>query len=223
MAASADDAAKAQYALAGVYAEKKNYRKAVEAFQTLVSVYPEHELAPEALFESAKIYGNRLKDKVKMIEMYERIGSEFPNTWECAKSHQELEQVYLAAKDVENAYKHITERKKVLDALIARLRASLHAGASIEEAARAQYRIGELCLEKKDYQGAATEFQRLSDNYPKHDLAPQALFRVGELHKDQLKDEAKMTTAYEKLMSQYPDHELAFKALDIMNRRGGER
>lgn len=220
---SAKEAARAQYRLAELYLEKRDYKKAVEEFQKVVNSYPEDNLAPKAQLEIAKIYQDRLPDKEKMVEAYEQTIAKFPHTWEAARAHHELGEIYLAEKDVEKAYKHTMERKKVIDRVIAKHREGIEANPSGEETARIHYKIGELYLGKKDYKKAIEELQKVADNYPQDEIAPRAQFEIGKIYGDRLNNEKKMIEAYEKLMISYPSHELAFKALDIINQRGKKK
>ena len=158
-----------------------------------------------------------------MVRRYEQVIARFPYTLEAARSHYELQQIYLTERDVEKAYEHTMEMKKVIDRVIAKHREEIEANPASEEAARIHYKIGELYLVKKDYKKAIEELQKVADNYPQNELAPKAQFEIGKIYGDRLNDEEKMIEAYKKLMVSCPTHELAFKALDIINQRGKKK
>jgi len=73
--------------------EQKKFDEAVKLLEKLVTNYPESDLAPAALYETAYIYQNRYINNISETEslnraasLFKRVYDEYPNSKEAAKS-----------------------------------------------------------------------------------------------------------------------------------------
>ena len=82
-------------------------------------------------------------------------------------------------------------------------------------AAQAQFYLGECAFARKDYSGAAREYERAYQLYPKSEFAPKALYKRGVALQTLGKtDEA--AAAFRAFLKNYPHNELAKSARDIL-------
>jgi TolA-binding protein len=72
---------------------EKKYDDAIVAFENIETEFKESELAPKALFESAKIYQGQVIKKLnskesllKSIEVYKKVYENYPNSYEAENS-----------------------------------------------------------------------------------------------------------------------------------------
>jgi TolA-binding protein len=65
---------------------------------------------------------------------------------------------------------------------------------------------------QEQYEEAIERFSQLVEEYPESDQAAQALFLMGYLYANDLKDYEKAATYYQRYVDQYPDHEMASSA-----------
>ena len=72
------EADKAQLKIGTLYLEKEDYKNALIAFEKVAKDFPESSFIPEAQFQAAKIYGEKLNNKEKMKKMLEEIMSKYP-------------------------------------------------------------------------------------------------------------------------------------------------
>jgi len=60
------------------YRTKENLKESITSFKSIISKYPEHELAAQAQFQIADIYLNDVKDFEFAIEEFEKVVKEYP-------------------------------------------------------------------------------------------------------------------------------------------------
>ncbi len=63
---------------------------------------------------------------------------------------------------------------------------------------------GEIFSLLRQYQNAITHYQKLLEVYPKGIVCEQALFRIGKIYQNNIKNTAKSIEVYEQFLSQYP-------------------
>lgn len=78
-----------------------------------------------------------------------------------------------------------------------------------EEAAEAQFKIGEIYLnDVKDYQFAVDEFQKVIDLFPNMKVTPKAAFMIGYIYANNLEAYSYALNHYRDFLTNYPNHEL---------------
>jgi len=77
-----------------------------------------------------------------------------------------------------------------------------------------RFKLGEIAYKKKNYHDALVYFSKIYTQWPKSTLAPESLFQIANIFKDQgKKNEAK--AALKKLETEYPGHEKISKGKEI--------
>ena len=61
------------------YRTQENLKESITRFKSIISKYPEHELAAQAQFQIADIYLNDVKDFEFAIEEFQKVVSIYPN------------------------------------------------------------------------------------------------------------------------------------------------
>jgi tetratricopeptide (TPR) repeat protein len=69
--------------------------------------------------------------------------------------------------------------------------------------------MAQIYIEQEKYQPALSEYRRLSLLYPKSPNNYKAMFMVGFIHAEHLKNDSAAVRAFEKMLSQYPTSDLS--------------
>jgi len=69
--------------------------------------------------------------------------------------------------------------------------------------------MAQIYIEQEKYQQALAEYRRLSYLYPKSDNNYKAMFMVGFIHAEHLKNDSAAVRAFEKMLAQYPNSDLS--------------
>ncbi|UCH62188.1 MAG: tetratricopeptide repeat protein [Fidelibacterota bacterium] len=64
----------------------RKYRKAIRTLEKLVATYPEHALAPKALFQTGDIFMNNMDDLQSSVTAYQETTILYPDTDEGVKA-----------------------------------------------------------------------------------------------------------------------------------------
>jgi tetratricopeptide (TPR) repeat protein len=81
------------YLKAKVYIKKKQYEEAIKAYQTIIEKYPTEIRADNALFELAELYENRLNDKKKAKDLYEKLFTDFSSSTLAVEARKKFRQL----------------------------------------------------------------------------------------------------------------------------------
>ena len=76
------------------YRTQENLKESITIFKSIISKYPEHELAAQAQFQIADIYLNDVKDFEFAIEEFQKVVSIYPNHEVAKKSLFMIAYVY---------------------------------------------------------------------------------------------------------------------------------
>ena len=68
-------------------------------------------------------------------------------------------------------------------------------------------------FDEKDFSGALVEYQKVTNDYPESDEAPESQFRIGNIYHWNLKDLDKAIDEYQKVTDDYPGTDFAFESL----------
>ncbi|MFH0799968.1 MAG: N-acetylmuramoyl-L-alanine amidase [Pseudomonadota bacterium] len=97
-----------------------------------------------------------------------------------------------------------------------------------ERGAQALFSAGRLMVEiygkfhkDEDVQAAIKFFNQLVRDYPKDSLADDALFQIGRLRRDPLKDDDRAKKAFEYIVANYPNGDMVAKAKKELESLGG--
>ncbi|MEZ4885036.1 MAG: UPF0158 family protein [Chitinophagales bacterium] len=111
----ADDAKTPEYLFKAAEIERslKNYKKAIENYQTIQTKYPDYEKTPHSMFLLGFIYENDLKDDAKAKALYEQFLEKYPE-------HELADDVKFSLDNLgispEEIIKRFEEKNKATDA-----------------------------------------------------------------------------------------------------------
>lgn len=77
-----------------------------------------------------------------------------------------------------------------------------------------RFKLGEVAYKKKNYEDALVYFSKIYTRWPKSSLAPESLFQIAKIFKDQGK-KAEAKAAVTKLQSEYPKHPVVDRGLEL--------
>lgn len=186
---------------------------AIKLYGKVAERYPSSNFAGEASYRHAKLL-DQDGDKRKAFKAYDRFLKDFPSH---PKHSEALEAVFTIAVgaqrgDVQTNF--LGMKGKLPIKVTAEMLAAVmkHAPRS-DMAAKANYAIGELYLQRNKHNLAVSAFRALPDNHPNHALAPEALFRVGKILLDDAEsgnqNQANIdlsSEAFNDYLIQYPGH-----------------
>lgn len=92
--------------------KSKNYTKAISMFKTIVSKYPAHNLADNAIYWTGEIYYTQ-RDYPEAIRTFNRLIEQYPEGGKVPDSLLKIGYSYYSMKDNENAVKYL--KKVVVD------------------------------------------------------------------------------------------------------------
>jgi len=214
------DTPKEQLEFADQYYQSKDYPKALLEYEKLIKHYPKAKEAPIA--------------QLAIARCYEDLGKDYKAFQECQKVIEKYPFSDLAPDVVDRQYK-IGERmlqnpKKnqfvstltggdydVVDVFRTVIKNAPYG----KNAAVAQYKIGLYLAEKKMYQEARDEFDKVVNDYPESEWVKAAKYQIAVVDAarssnaayDQKVTQA-ATDAFKEFVKEYPDAELSAKAKD---------
>jgi outer membrane assembly lipoprotein YfiO len=214
------DTPKEQLMYAMDFFEAKDYRKALGEFKKIISYYKRSEAASEAQYYIGRCYEN-LGSPYAAFEAYQKVIDDYPFT---QRTNEIIERQFEIGEKLNKG-----ETSKVLgmsfkvmpEQTIEVYKKVVANGPYSKYAPIAQYRIGELYKRIEFYDEARYAFQKVVEDYPSSDIAPDAKFQLalctslasGKSGYDQkLAEEA--TKEFEEFAKTHPDSELVKKALE---------
>jgi len=156
-----NNADNAKLQIANGYYQQGDYEKAIASYQEIADTYPQGDTADQALLRIGDVYFAQQKND-EAIEAYERLLLKYPRF---------STQAAIVAQDRMNAVGDMEENLRII-----------REGADSDKD-NAQYDIGNIYLTVfNDYEQARTEFQKVVDQWPKSELADNALWKVGDCY-----------------------------------------
>ena len=68
------------YLEANIFKNRKEFDKAIKAYNEVITLHPEEIRCDNSIFELAELYQTHLKDTTKAMELYEKLFIEFSNS-----------------------------------------------------------------------------------------------------------------------------------------------
>lgn len=156
-------------------------KKAIKLYDKMADMYPYAPSAPTARYRQAQLL-DQAGEYEDAVEAYDLFLGRFPGSALYSKAFGRMESIIMGIVDGKHkdslfgmGREFSTPKKVEMLALIPK-----HAPRS-HSAAKAQFKLGEVYLEKEKYQESVGAFRELAMNLPDSKLAPEALFRVGEI------------------------------------------
>ena len=156
-----NNADNAKLQIANGYFQRGQYAEAIATYKEIADIYPESDTSDQALLSIGDVYFAQQKID-EAIEAYEKLLLKYP--------HFSI-QAAVDAQDRMNAVEDIEEDMRIIKE------------GPDEEKDNAQYDIANIYFTVfGNYDRAKEEFQKVVDNFPKSELADNALWNVGECY-----------------------------------------
>lgn len=233
------DIPEAIYRIGLCYYRQEYYSQAIATWEDLEKRYPTHERTEEAVFQVADTYF-RAQKYDKAVETYRKIIATYPKNPNLMEANLKIGQAYYNSGEDDKALteleaflkKYPEDPKSVetldlveasLDRMAQRGEAGKRRGVTLlagivesfprtKLAAEAQYRLARRFFNEKDYQNAASEFEKLNVNYADSSHIAEGQFYAGEcLYL--LKNYSDAIGAFQRFLKDFPTSEYAPAAL----------
>ncbi|MBC8183722.1 tetratricopeptide repeat protein [candidate division KSB1 bacterium] len=153
-----------------------HYEEAVEYYKKLASIYPEHQVSGEGLFNMAQIYQLHLDKPEKAILTYNQLIGLYPENKSVFQANVEVAQIYCQKEKWESAVKAFQRildkypEEKIVDDI--------------------SFRIADIYSFKlKENSTAAEKYLELINNYPNSSWVKLAEGRLAQLKEGEKKNE----------------------------------
>lgn len=209
---------------AGEQAQKAgDPKKALDYYDTITSKYYFSQYAPEAVFRSAELL-LALGEPQDAFEKYQTLIDRYRSS---PRFQRAVEQQYNIAvqslTEKQSSFLGLVPRKVSRDRVIEMFGTIItNAPASIY-AANSQYYIARIHEGRKQYDEAIAAFQKVVDDYPRSQKAPQAQLKIGEIYEKTARRPDNPTNlresreAYEDFITNFPEHQKQSDAFAQLN------
>ena len=189
--------------------QEKDYRGAVEAYQSVIDSKPGTPQARQAQLGVAKLYIEKMNQPEQGTQVYRDLIAAAPDSDEAAEAHWRLGLYAFKSKDYQAA-------QQSFDTIINAFPAS-------EFSHNAQLMLAKSYEEASDYEKAAEVYDHVANRHPEGKRATQALVNKARIEQEYLNNQAAATQTYQTLVKQYgategteESVEEAKKALQLM-------
>ena len=188
----------AMYGIAWCHFKKKEFSKAIDAFEKLIAAFPNGSRSFDARLRLGDTYVH-LKDHKKGVGTFRTVIRLFPKNDGIDYAYYQLGQSLFRDANYTEAYQQFEGLVKTLP--------------NSNLADDAQYALGWINFQRKEYGEAIKEFQRLIATYDRSDLLPRALYSIGDSYYN-MQQYADAVKAYRDLIAGYPRNSYVADALN---------
>ena len=189
--------------------QEKDYRGAVDAYQSAIDSNPGTPEARQAQLGLAKLYIEKMNQPQQGVKVYQDILAAAPDSEEAAEAHWYLGVHAFKSEDYQSA-------QLSFDTIVNKFPAS-------ERSHNAQLMLAKSYEEASNYEKAAEVYDNVANRHPEGKRATQALVNKARIEQEYLKNQAAATETYQDLVKQYgaiegteESVEEAKKALQLM-------
>ena len=179
----------AQNQIVVTYLGQERWQEAIANLETLLTVHSDSIEPPEASLTIAALYGERLHELSKAMEIYSGIVEEYPDS-------KRLSRVHLAMGNIHLQRGELTKSREEFNRVIIDFPEDAAAGA------RAQYSIALAYEMEGAWDKALNEFRWIMENYPDSPEALQVPDHILE-HYLQFSEEGLAASAYTQALKDY--------------------
>ncbi len=186
---------------------KSLYDEALNTYRAVAKAAPTGKLAQRSLWQISEIYSRRY-DWDKVIESYNAITAIAPLSYYGDRAKSAIADMRKYRGLIEEAQRKYKEYSA--------LYVQNNARESYDIAAQALYDVEESYEELGDYSEAISYYQRMVDEFPKHEKAPVALSRIGHIHFYRFYDYKTGRPTFYKVIEMYSDSYEATQAIRLL-------
>ncbi len=183
------------------------YDEALNAYRAIVKAEPDGKYVQRSLWQISEIYKRRY-DWDKVIESYDAILAIAPMSYYGDRAKNSVTDM--------RKYRGLIEEAQRKYQAHSALYVQNNARESYDIAAQALYDVAESYEELGDYPEAISYYQRMVDEFPKHEKAPVALSRIGHIHFYRFYDYKTGRPTFYKVIEMYSDSYEATQAIRLL-------
>ena len=183
------------------------YDEALDAYRATVKADPTGNYAQRSLWQISEIYSRRY-EWGKVIENYNAIIAIDPSSYYSDRAKSGIADMSTYRRLIEEAQRKYQEYSA--------LYAQDGARENYDKAAQALYDVAESYEKLGDYPEAISYYQRMVDEFPRHEKAPTALSKIGHIHFYRFYDYKAGRPMFYKVIETYPDSYEATQAIRLL-------
>ena len=169
--------------------EAKDYRGAIEAYQSIVDTKPGTPEARQAQLAIGKLSIERMNQPAVGVKAYQAVISDAPESDEAAEAHYQLGMHHYRSKDFASAQ---TEFDKIVNQF-----------PQLELSHNAQLMLAKSYEEAKNYEQAVEIFDNFANRNPRSERAAQAIANKARIQREHLKNSEEAKRTYQSLVKRY--------------------
>ena len=169
--------------------QEKDYRGAVDAYQSVIDSNPGTPEARQAQLGLAKLYIEKMNQPQQGVKVYQDILAAAPDSEEAAEAHWYLGVHAFKSEDYQSA-------QLSFDTIVNKFPAS-------ERSHNAQLMLAKSYEEASNYEKAAEVYDNVANRHPEGKRATQALASKARIEQEYLQDQNAAKQTYQSLVKQY--------------------
>ena len=169
--------------------EAKDYRGALEAYQSIVDTKPGTPAARQAQLAIGKLSIERMNQPDVGVNAYQTVISDAPESDEAAEARYQLGMHYYRLKD-------FTAAQTEFDAIVNQF-------PQLELSHNAQLMLAKSYEEANNYEQAVEIFDNFANRNPRSERAAQAIANKARIQREHLKNEEEAKRTYQSLVKRY--------------------
>jgi len=197
-------AAESQFNIGEAYYNLSRFGDAAAEYRIVQTKYPKSDFAPAALYNEAWAY-YQMKEIDKMIIPLQRLINEYPDNHLVPEAQFTIGDYYYNKKEYVKA---LIEYKNFIDRFPDHYKTE-EAKSFIKELSQIdafkEYQKAIVRFDKKDYNGAIADLQKVVDSYPDTEVAMACEANIASAY-EQLGNKNKAVELYRSIISKYKDH-----------------
>ena len=169
--------------------QEKDYRGAIEVYQTVVDSNPNTPEARQARLSIAKLYIEKMDQPQQGVQIYQDLIAAAPDSDEAAEAHWGLGLYAFKSEDYQAA-------QQSFDTIVNKFLAS-------ERSYNAQLMLAKSYEELNDYRKAVEIYGNVANRHPEGKRATQALVNKARIQGERLRDETAAKRTYQSIVKRY--------------------
>ncbi len=169
--------------------EAKDYRGALEVYQSIVDTKPGTPEAHQAQLAIGKLSIERMNQPAAGLNAYQTVVSEAPESDEAAEAHYQLGMHYYRQKEFEAA-------QNEFDTIVNQF-------PQLELSHNAQLMLAKSYEEAQNFEQAVEVFDNFANRNPRSERAAQAIANKARIQRTHLKNEDEAKRTYQSLVKRY--------------------